>query len=211
MVTQLLSNIQGKINNVNYSASGSGVWNGEYSESIVKFDRDPLNFPVMYGKSWQCSNHPSIARIMGGINSFSKILDTGYSITGKCFVTFSGIHGQIDVSVKIQRDGSKQLVSQNRSGYFDGPQDVVKQLDYVHHFIPKQSGVVSMVSNEQVVLSTGTIVDVRYEWEYKIPVLFDFEPFKVDYHIRHSSYSNRQFKIGIAPKAFLLNETPVNV
>jgi len=147
MVSQLLSNIQGKINNVNYSASGSGVWNGEYSESIVKFDRDPLNFPVMYGKSWQCSNHPSIARIMGGINSFSKILDTGYSITGKCFVTFSGIHGQIEVSVKIQRDGSKQLVSQNRSGYCDGPQDVVQHLAYVHHLIPKQAGVVSMVSN----------------------------------------------------------------
>lgn len=207
----LYSFIQGNINGVDYSAFGFGKWNGRHSSSVVTFDKEPYNFPVLGTKSWKCKNHNSLAPMDGKGNPFSIILDSGYSIKAKGLVTFQGIHGQIDVSAEIRREGDKQFATQNRSGYYDGPQDVVQQLDYVHHFLPIGPGLVGLTSLEQVVLSSGELMHVKYEWEYKIPVLADFEPFRVEYHIVNSSYENRQFTIGIAPKAFRLAEVSVPV
>jgi hypothetical protein len=62
-----------------------------------------------------------------------------------------------------------------------------------------------MESLEHVGLSDGSLMPIKYVWNYKIPTYIDILPFKVKYHIRHLNYQNKVFTISIMPKAYVLS------
>lgn len=206
MKMRLITQVSGSINGKSYRASGTGHWNGDFTDTNTFFDSELKDFAVMYGKSWQCNNHPSLAEIdIGKPNPLGEVLNLGETIHVNGVANFPTYHGKLEIFATIKRKDGVQYVSQERNGFFSGPTDVVKQFDYEHEFFPAGNGVLKTESTEYVGLTDGTRVPVEYTWEFKIPSYFDIEPFKVSYHIRHSSFANRQFRISIAPRAFSMS------
>jgi hypothetical protein len=209
MKANLVTEITGCINGSSYIASGTGYWNGIFSDSSIVFKKEIIGFSPKGRPSWKCKHHKSLSPLSGRENPFSFILNKGHAILATGTMSFPGNHGLLLISAEIKRKDGIQFITQSCSGFYDGPIDVVKPLDYEHLFTLTTAGTVSMSSTELVLLSDGSQMPILYKWEYKIPVLSNFEPFKVNYHLRHVSYKNKVFRISVLPKAFALNESPV--
>lgn len=196
---KLLSVVSGRINDVSYSASGISIWDGNSSIGGIKFDKKITDYSIFLSKSWKCKNHSSLSLVNNKKNPLGILLDSGEPLISKGYIKYPGYHGCIEVLSKVVRNYNGQVSFQNRSGNYDGPINVSKQLNYVHNFIPQGNGFLHVSSLENLILSDGNKMSVEYFWEYKVPVFLEVRPFRVYYNIVRSSLDGLTYSLKLSP------------
>ena len=199
---QSVSTIAGVINGAPFMARGQGFIENGQTKNRLDFMQQLERATPMMCSSWSCKHHKSYATFPNGApNPLAVMLDQGVVIVTKTQALYPDYNGEIECVARILRTGGIQLVEQTRLGAYEGPVDIIAQNSYSQEIRLVSPGLAVSDYERTVVRANGEHIMVRYVEEIQLPIMADFQPFRVHYNVLSSSFDGRTFLIEMRPTA----------
>jgi hypothetical protein len=158
----LITTINGNINGVQFIGQGTGIGYPREGRTtgVTIFDKFPSDYTPSYGKCWKCVHHKSMAlEISGGMNLYTL----GGGNYDSYYVETYPTGETITVTAQVRTpQADLQIVTQNRTGTYTGPTDVVELLPFELIMHPAGHGKIVIDGDYNVVRSNGSQVNVKW-------------------------------------------------